>query len=183
MIWGFADDTDTGGLAAVNLLSMAMGELKASDRAVLTMAGFDEVGRGYAGWGHVGGGAGGRNRSSGSGRSHRCVAVRRLQLWPDGGKRQQHHRSVALHPRAGVAVGLGDDGFDPATTATLGEFSTALSLAFRGTIRLGEPTGEFRGTTMSGLIGATGPNHTPEGLAPNSTIVGGSRHQRPRRPE
>lgn len=74
---------------------------------------------------------------------------------------------------AGVTVGLVDDGFDPATTATFGNFSTALSRAFGGTTTsIAESTGDFHGTTTSGLIGATGANNTPEGLAPNATVVG-----------
>lgn len=74
----------------------------------------------------------------------------------------------------GVVVGFVDDGFDPATTATFGNFSTALSLAF-GTgspTALGEPSGGFHGTTTAGMIGASGANNTPMGLAPNATIVG-----------
>ncbi|MGD0102904.1 MAG: S8 family serine peptidase [Rhodopila sp.] len=73
---------------------------------------------------------------------------------------------------AGVAVGLVDDGFDPATTATFGNFSTTLSRAFSGTSSVAEPAGGYHGTTTSGLIGATGADGTPEGLAPNVTIVG-----------
>jgi subtilisin-like proprotein convertase family protein len=74
---------------------------------------------------------------------------------------------------AGVTVGLVDDGFDPATTATFGNFSTALSKAFGGnTTSIAEPAGGYHGTTTSGLIDATGVNRTPEGLAPNATIVG-----------
>ncbi len=73
---------------------------------------------------------------------------------------------------AGVAVGLVDDGFDPATTATYGNFSTTLSRAFDGSASVAEPAGGFHGTTTSGLIGATGAAGTPEGLAPNATIIG-----------
>jgi subtilisin-like proprotein convertase family protein len=74
---------------------------------------------------------------------------------------------------AGVTVGLVDDGFDPATTATFGNFSTALSKAFGGTTTsIAEPAGGYHGTTTAGLIDATGVHGTPEGLAPNATIVG-----------
>lgn len=73
---------------------------------------------------------------------------------------------------AGATVGLVDDGFDPATTATFGNFSTALSRAFGGSTSIAEPAGGFHGTTTAGLIGATGANNTPQGLAPNATIVG-----------
>jgi subtilisin-like proprotein convertase family protein len=71
----------------------------------------------------------------------------------------------------GVAVALVDDGFDPATTATFGNFSTALSRSFAGTTSTAEPAGDFHGTTTSGMIGATGVAKAPEGLAPNATIV------------
>ncbi|MDB5403272.1 MAG: hypothetical protein JWQ55_5290 [Rhodopila sp.] len=74
---------------------------------------------------------------------------------------------------AGVTVGLLDDGFDPATSATFGNFSTALSKAFGGTTTsTAEPAGGYHGTTTAGLIDATGANKTPEGLAPNATVVG-----------
>ena len=75
---------------------------------------------------------------------------------------------------SGVTVALVDDGFDPATTATYANFSTALSRAFgtTPTTSLAEPAGSLHGTTTSGLIGATGANKTPEGLAPNATLVG-----------
>ena len=73
---------------------------------------------------------------------------------------------------AAVTVALVDDGFDPATTATFGNFSAALSRSFAGTSSIAEPAGDFHGTTTSGLIGATGEAKTPEGLAPNATIAG-----------
>jgi subtilisin-like proprotein convertase family protein len=73
----------------------------------------------------------------------------------------------------GVTVGFLDDGFDPATTATYANFSTALSKEFGGTTTsLAEPPGGYHGTTTVGLIGATGANRTPEGLAPNAILVG-----------
>ena len=74
----------------------------------------------------------------------------------------------------GVAVALVDDGFDPATTATYAGFSASSSRNFgpgaAGDVR--EPVGGFHGTRTSGMIGATGINGTPMGLAPNATIVG-----------
>ncbi len=75
---------------------------------------------------------------------------------------------------AGVNVGLMDDGFDVTTTATFGNFSTALSRVFGGAPNagIGEPAGGFHGTTTAGMIGATGANNTPEGMAPNATILG-----------
>jgi len=74
----------------------------------------------------------------------------------------------------GVTVALVDDGFDPATTATYGNFSTALSRAFgtSSATSIGEPSGGYHGTTTSGLIGATGANNMPEGVAPNASLVG-----------
>ncbi len=74
----------------------------------------------------------------------------------------------------GVTVAVVDDGFDPATTATYANFSTALSRSFAGgaATAIGEPTGGFHGTTTTGMIGASGANGTPMGIAPNATIVG-----------
>jgi subtilisin-like proprotein convertase family protein len=75
---------------------------------------------------------------------------------------------------AGVTVGLVDDGFDPATTATFGNFSTPLSESFGGgsLTAISEPAGGYHGTTTAGMIGASGAGNTPIGLAPNATIVG-----------
>lgn len=75
---------------------------------------------------------------------------------------------------AGVTVGVVDDGFDPATTATFGAFSTTLSRSFAGgsATAIGEPSGGYHGTSTAGEIGATGVSGTPEGLAPNATLVG-----------
>lgn len=74
---------------------------------------------------------------------------------------------------AGVTVALVDDGFAALATATFGKFSTSLSDAFGGaTASLAEPAGAYHGTTTAGLIGATGANKSPEGLAPNAGIVG-----------
>ena len=75
---------------------------------------------------------------------------------------------------AGVTIAMVDEGFDASTAATYGNFSTALSRSFAGgaASNIGEPSGGFHGTTTSGLIGASGINGTPMGLAPNATIVG-----------
>jgi subtilisin family serine protease len=75
---------------------------------------------------------------------------------------------------SGVTVALVDDGFDPATTAQYGNFSTALSRSFAsgGSAAVGEPAGGFHGTTTSGLIGAAGQSGMPVGIAPASTIIG-----------
>jgi subtilisin-like proprotein convertase family protein len=75
---------------------------------------------------------------------------------------------------AGVTVGVVDDGFDPATTATFGAFSTTLSRSFAGgsATAIGEPSGGYHGTSTAGEIGATGVDGTPEGLAPDATLVG-----------
>src|SRR6185312_13132229 len=66
---------------------------------------------------------------------------------------------------AGVVVGVVDDGFDPATVSTYGNFSSTLSRNFGLGLAsaTGEPVGGFHGTTTSGLIGATGVNGTPMG--------------------
>ena len=71
----------------------------------------------------------------------------------------------------GITVGLMDDGFDAATTATFGNFSTVLSRAF-GSTTIGEPAGGYHGTTTAGMIAATGVNNTPDGLAPDATVFG-----------
>lgn len=73
-----------------------------------------------------------------------------------------------------VAVALIDDGFDPATTATYGDFSTALSRNFGSgaSTDISEPSGGFHGTTTSGMIGDSGSNNLPVGLAPNAEIIG-----------
>ncbi len=73
---------------------------------------------------------------------------------------------------AGVTVGLLDDGFDPATTATFGNFSNTLSEVFPSGSSIGEPAGTSHGTATSGIVGATGLDETPEGLAPNAVVVG-----------
>jgi subtilisin-like proprotein convertase family protein len=75
---------------------------------------------------------------------------------------------------AGIVVGVVDDGFDPATVATYGNFSSTLSRNFGLGLAsaTGEPAGGFHGTTTSGLINATGANGTPMGLAPNAIIAG-----------
>ena len=74
---------------------------------------------------------------------------------------------------AGVTVALMDDGFAPLATATFGNFSSTLSEAVGGGLNgLAEPTGSVHGTTTAGLIDATGAGKSPEGLAPNATIVG-----------
>ncbi len=67
-----------------------------------------------------------------------------------------------------------DDGFDPTRTALFGFFSTSLSRNFgaAGATNLAEPTGDFHGTTTSGLIGDSGTGGQPVGLAPNATIIG-----------
>lgn len=74
----------------------------------------------------------------------------------------------------GTRVALIDDGFDPATTATYGDFSTQISRSFAGgrSNSLGEPSGGFHGTTTSGLIGDSGAHGLPVGLAPNAEIIG-----------
>jgi subtilisin-like proprotein convertase family protein len=74
----------------------------------------------------------------------------------------------------GTTVALIDDGFDSATTHYYGNFFTALSKNF-GTgsaSDISEPSGGFHGTTTSGLIGSSGADGLPVGLAPNATIVG-----------
>lgn len=75
---------------------------------------------------------------------------------------------------AGVTVALVDDGFDPATTATFVDFSSSQStlIGSSPTSGLGEPAGTAHGTETAGLIGASGFNNTPTGIAPNATIVG-----------
>jgi subtilisin family serine protease len=75
---------------------------------------------------------------------------------------------------AGVTVALVDDGFDPATTATFANFSSSQSalIGSSPTPGLGEPAGTAHGTETAGLIGASGFNNTPTGIAPNATIVG-----------
>jgi subtilisin family serine protease len=74
----------------------------------------------------------------------------------------------------GASVALIDDGFDPTTTALYGNFSTALSVNFGtgATTDIGEPAGGYHGTTTSGLIGDSGANGLPVGVAPNAMIVG-----------
>jgi subtilisin family serine protease/Ca2+-binding RTX toxin-like protein len=74
----------------------------------------------------------------------------------------------------GASVALIDDGFDPATTALYGNFSTTLSMNFSGgsTTDIGEPPGGYHGTTTSGLIGHSGANGMPVGVAPNALIIG-----------
>jgi subtilisin family serine protease len=74
----------------------------------------------------------------------------------------------------GTSVALIDDGFDPATTALYGNFSTALSQNFGtgATTDLTEPSGGFHGTTTSGEIGDSGANGLPVGIAPNAQIIG-----------
>lgn len=78
--------------------------------------------------------------------------------------------STGLH----TSVALIDDGFDPATTRLYGDFSTALSRNFGagGPQNIGEPPGGYHGTTTSGLIGDSGANGLPVGLAPNAEIIG-----------
>lgn len=74
----------------------------------------------------------------------------------------------------GTRVALIDDGFDPATTNTYGDFSTSLSRNFGGLrpSNLNEPAGGYHGTTTSGLIGDSGANGLPVGVAPNAEIIG-----------
>ena len=74
----------------------------------------------------------------------------------------------------GAAVAVVDDGFDPATTNTFAQFSQQLSRNFTGAAAsgTGEPAGGFHGTATSGVIGASGANRTPVGIAPNATVVG-----------
>ncbi len=78
--------------------------------------------------------------------------------------------STGLH----TTVALIDDGFDPAATALYGDFSTLLSRNFGvgSPSALGEPSGGFHGTTTSGLIGDSGANGMPVGIAPNAEIIG-----------
>ncbi len=71
----------------------------------------------------------------------------------------------------GVNAGVVDDGFDPITTATFGNFSTALSRAF-GSSTIAEPPEGYHGTTVAGVIGASGLYESPEGIAPGATIIG-----------
>ena len=74
----------------------------------------------------------------------------------------------------GTRVAVIDDGFDPATTQTYGDFSTSLSRNFAGLRpnNLAEPAGGYHGTTTSGLIGDSGANGLPVGVAPNATVIG-----------
>jgi hypothetical protein len=67
----------------------------------------------------------------------------------------------------GVSVAVIDDGFTPAVDSN---FNTSLSQSF-GASGIGEPTGDFHGTTTSSLIGGTGGN-LPVGVAPNATVIG-----------
>jgi len=78
--------------------------------------------------------------------------------------------STGLH----TTVALIDDGFDPAATALYGDFSTLLSRNFGvgSPSAVGEPSGGFHGTTTSGLIGDSGANGMPVGIAPNAEIIG-----------
>ncbi len=88
------------------------------------------------------------------------------------------HTSTGL----GTSVALIDDGFDPATTALYGDFSTALSRSFAvpsfgrfgssSSTSIAEPPGDYHGTTTSGLIGDSGANDLPVGIAPNAEIIG-----------
>ena len=81
-----------------------------------------------------------------------------------------------------TSVALIDDGFDPATTKLYGDFSNALSrsfavgssyrIGFASASNIGEPAGGYHGTTTSGLIGDSGANGLPVGLAPNAEIIG-----------
>jgi subtilisin-like proprotein convertase family protein len=75
---------------------------------------------------------------------------------------------------AGVTVGLVDDGFDSATTATFGTFSLPLStlIGTSPSSGLTEPAGDSHGTETSSVVGGSGLNNTPTGVAPNATIVG-----------
>ena len=72
------------------------------------------------------------------------------------------------------SIAVIDDGFDPTRTALFGNFDTPLSRNFGagGASNLAEPTGDFHGTTTSGLIGDSGAGGQPVGLAPNATIIG-----------
>jgi subtilisin family serine protease len=74
----------------------------------------------------------------------------------------------------GTSIALIDDGFDPATTLTYGDFANLLSRNFSSgnTKNIGEPSGGYHGTTTSGLIGESGSNGLPVGLAPNALIIG-----------
>ena len=67
-----------------------------------------------------------------------------------------------------------DDGVEPVTTMTYGDFSTLLSRKFGGPrcCNLNESAGGFHGTTTSGLIGDSGAHGLPVGLAPNAEIIG-----------
>ena len=74
----------------------------------------------------------------------------------------------------GTSVALIDDGFDPVSTTLYGDFSYALSRNFGigSLINIAEPSGGFHGTTTSGLIGDSGANGLPIGIAPNAHIIG-----------
>ena len=81
-----------------------------------------------------------------------------------------------------TVVALIDDGFDPAATTLYGDFSNALSRSFAvgslyptnagSSSNIGEPPGGYHGTTTSGLIGDSGANGLPVGIAPNAEIIG-----------
>jgi len=73
-----------------------------------------------------------------------------------------------------TSVALIDDGFDPATTQLYGNFSTTLSRNFGSgsPSNLAEPSGGYHGTTTSGMIGDSGANGLPVGIAPNAQIIG-----------